>query len=192
MKGKAIAMDGFKIMHEMDKKQYCRNIYEMHITKTAEIIEECQTLAMVYKKLLPISCYTNFRDALFHFRKLYCSVEEADIFNQGFAVKEHLNRSVSDALGIIYRLFSWFTVLLIEHGELNDSDERFAREWMHKLRTEGLYKRLNGMMIFDRNSLRLSDEDAISMLMEFSRAIIARGLQLKCADLSEQYGHEFK
>ncbi|MCM1226126.1 MAG: hypothetical protein NC320_01715 [Clostridium sp.] len=182
-------MDELKIIHETEKKQYCKNIYEMYIVKTSKILNDCKTIALSYNRKLPISCYTNFRDALFHFRKLYCSVEETAFFNQGFAIKEHLNRSKSDALGVIYGLFSLISELLVTNGNLEKTDILFFRKWMHRLRTESLHKRLNGMMIFD-DSLKLSDETAMAMLLEFSHEIIERNLQLLCAELLSKYTHK--
>ena len=63
-------------IHSVKKEHLCEQVYEDYIVKYARILEEYEDYSNTIEAYLPDSCYTNFRDALFHFRKFVYSSEE--------------------------------------------------------------------------------------------------------------------
>ena len=84
-------------IHPVEKTHIFEGIYENYIVKSSEILLQYELYANTANIYLPCGCYTNFRDALFHFRKLASSYEEKEIECQAFAIKEHLSRALTDA-----------------------------------------------------------------------------------------------
>lgn len=103
-------MGNYLKMQITDKENLCQNIYTDEIIGCADYLKEFELYAKIGKKEIPVTCYTNFRDALFHFRKMVNCAEEHEIMQQAFAVKEHLNRAKTDAMTSV--LF-YFQVLQI-------------------------------------------------------------------------------
>ena len=82
-------------MHPFRKEQLCEQIYEDYIVESADILQLYERYSDTIQGDLPDSCYTNFRDALFHFRKLVYLSEEQELLCQEFAIKEHLSRALT-------------------------------------------------------------------------------------------------
>ena len=101
-------------MHIALKGQFCEQLYENHIKVSAERLQSYEEYASAICVKIPISCYTNFRDALFHFRKVVSSMEENEIERQAFAVKEHLSRALTDAASSILYYLS-FALQIIQN-----------------------------------------------------------------------------
>ena len=55
-----------------------------------------------YGYCMPVECWYNFRDAWFHYRKMYTRKERVSVLNEKYAMEEHLLRAWKD--GIIYLL----------------------------------------------------------------------------------------
>ena len=101
-------MGNYLKMQITDKESLCQNIYTDEIVRTADYLKEFELYAQIGKKIIPVTCYTNFRDALFHFRKIVNCAEEHEIMQQAFAVKEHLHRARTDAKQASYFIFQMF------------------------------------------------------------------------------------
>ena len=54
---------------------------------------------------LPLPCRTNFRDAWFHFKKLYERKDYVKVVQEEYALEEHLIRAVKDAIICYYQIY---------------------------------------------------------------------------------------
>lgn len=160
-------MNKQNIINEFDKEEYCECIYKDHILKAKELIISCRSYACILKAKLPISCYTNFRDALFHFYKMYICVTDVDVYNQAFAINEHLSRAQTDAFNTIMNLFSCTIEAMLKNGRNKFHDE--LRGYLHYFKSYQLKKRVKGMMIFDKNIslLDTSFDEALNKISSF-------------------------
>lgn len=142
-------MTKHNIINKSDKEEYCSFIYDELILATKRIIIKCQSYTSVLNVKLPISCYTNFRDALFHFYKMNLCVTDIDVYNQSFAIKEHLSRAETDAINNMIVFFSNIIEILLKKNipKIEDS----LRYYLHYMRKIQLNKRIGGMMVFDKN-----------------------------------------
>lgn len=81
--------------------------------------EMLSTLEKFYDNLgcsVHIACYANFRDALFHYKKIYESSDLLGINGNLYALDEHLHRSVKDALVFLLNyLVDWVEPYCIKH-----------------------------------------------------------------------------
>jgi len=88
-----------------------------------------ELFSKVNKKITISSPHYNFRDALFHYNKMYEAAQKSDeeIFNKQYAcVAEHLNRGLKDF--IIYLCFNYYTNILhkmLDSGDPSINDKTF-------------------------------------------------------------------
>lgn len=157
----------YEAVHPMTKKQLCENIYNKHILGAYNILLKYEEYGSVFNIMLPDSCYTNFRDALFHFRKILYSLEEKEMECQAFAVKEHTSRIITDASISYMNLLFDLSRELINDDTIEDSVRMEIRKLMHKLKRFNLFKRLNGMMISDENSFYVSADEILEQIDKF-------------------------
>lgn len=68
-------------------------------------LDECaisiQNICKMHKQLgfcVPNVCCANFRDSLFHYRKMSKTNEKGDILNQAYALREHMYRGIKDGM----------------------------------------------------------------------------------------------
>ena len=101
------------------------SIYTDEIVRTADYLKEFELYAQIGKKIIPVTCYTNFRDALFHFRKIVNCAEEHEIMQQAFAVKEHLHRARTDAKTSVLFYFSDVSINKISDEDIDKILEEF-------------------------------------------------------------------
>mgnify|MGYP005760738121 FL=1 len=153
-------------MHPAEKDQFCEYIYEDFIVKTALVLCQYEKYAKVVNLYIPISCYTNFRDSLFHFRKMVSSIEEREIEEQSFAIKEHLSRTLTDASTAILYWLSAVSEELLKRDDLTSEIKMQIRKNLHKLKNVILFKRMNGMMISQDVSSGISHEEILALLDE--------------------------
>lgn len=155
------------IINECAKEEYCEYIYDELILNAKQTIIQCQSYMSIFRIKLPISCYTNFRDALFHFYKMHLCVTEFDVYTQSFAVKEHLSRAETDAINNMIVFFSKGIEVLLK--ESTAEIEKQLRHYLHCLKKLQLNRRMNGMMIFDKNKslLNANTESALKKIDEF-------------------------
>ncbi len=182
-------MGNYLKMQMSDKESLCQNIYANEIIKTADYLKEFEAYAKIGKKKIPITCYTNFRDALFHFRKMvYCS-EEHDIMQQAFAVKEHLNRARTDAKISVLFYFSRVASCLIVEGNMNSETKSKLRVLLHKMKNVVMNNRIAGMMMSDIAINRISDDDIVFILENFFDLVQDKCLSYFSA-INDRFGEE--
>lgn len=154
-------------MHPAEKDQFCEHIYEDFIVRTSSILEIYEEYAKTINVFIPISCYTNFRDALFHFRKMVSSIEEREIEEQAFAIKEHLSRTLTDASSSILFWLSLVSGELLKMGDISLDIKKQIRIELHRVKNVILLKRMNGMMISQDHSAGVSHEEIHLLIEQF-------------------------
>jgi hypothetical protein len=157
-------------MNVSDKDNYCHNIYQKHILKTSEFLETCDEAAKVLRAYIPFACYTNFRDALFHFRRMVRAYEVNEITCQSFAVKEHTNRAKTDAVVSLLRKCSDIALYILDNCneyELSPDILIQLRNKFHIMRECISNYRLSGMMFTESKSLKISNEKWIDLIFEY-------------------------
>lgn len=158
-----------------DKDLYCNTIYQKSIADTSEFITACEGIAKVLDVKLPPACYTNFRDALFHFRRMVKSSEENEIAKQAFAIEEHANRVKTDAIiGILENCSNILQILQHNSFELDDASFLRLISVKNMLDRHVMHLRLSGIMLDHTSILRISDEEfqaAIKTFFDFIDAI---------------------
>lgn len=157
----------YETVHPAIKEQFCEYIYENHILNSYKVLSKFEDYGHTFNISLPVSCYTNFRDALFHFRKVVYSTEEKEMECQAFAVKEHLSRVNTDACVSYLNLMFDLARELINDDSIDDCKKSDIRKLLHKLKEQNLFKRLNGMMISDDNTFNIEICTILEQIDEF-------------------------
>lgn len=173
-------MGNYLKMQMTDKESLCQNIYTNEIIKSAEYLKEYELYVKVGKKEIPVTCYTNFRDALFHFRKMINCSEEHEIMQQAFAVQEHLHRARTDAKTSVLFYFARVANFLMDESEVEAVTKVQLRKSLHKMKNVVMMSRIDGMMLSDVVINKFSDEDITMILDEFFELV-----QEKCFVLFE-------
>lgn len=154
-------------MHIALKGQFCEQLYENHIKVSAERLQSYEEYASAICVKIPISCYTNFRDALFHFRKVVSSMEENEIERQAFAVKEHLSRALTDAASSILYYLSLIAEELLSDIGIDSKVKSQIRKSLHDMKKANLRKRFSGMMISNDDMSNISHEEIQILVDDF-------------------------
>lgn len=134
-------------IHSVKKERLCEQVYEDYIVKYAGILEEYEAYSNTIEANLPESCYTNFRDALFHFRRFVYSSEEKELICQEFAIKEHLSRALTDAASAVLDVLTWVAEGMLKDNDVLDEWKIQIRIMLHEMKKAFLRKRFGGMMI---------------------------------------------
>ena len=150
-----------------DKESLCQNVYTDQIVKSANYLKEYENYAKVGKKQIPVTCYTNFRDALFHFRKMAGCLEEHEILQQAFAVKEHLNRAKTDAMTSVLFYFSYVASCFLKDETILEDVKRKIRISLHQMKNVILTSRIDGMMMSEVSVKKVSEEEIADILKTF-------------------------
>jgi len=158
-------------MHPAVKDQFCEHIYKDYIVSSSELLAKYEEYAKTIHALIPVSCYTNFRDSLFHFRKMVSCIEEKEIERQAFAVKEHLSRSLTDASSSLMFHLSSVAEELLKAGEITEDLKIDIRECLHSVKIANLRKRVNGMMISSDDIVSISHDEMYNLLETFYKLL---------------------
>lgn len=153
----------------VDKDLYCQKVYETHIFETSEFLATCEEIAELLRAYIPGGCYTNFRDALFHFRRMVLSSEKNEINKQAFAVKEHANRTKTDAIISILEQCS-VILQIIEKKYADGLDRVIIKKLLSRKNTLDMHMlnfRLSGMMLEDAAVLRPSEEQFMEEVTKY-------------------------
>ncbi len=153
-------------MQPVKKERLCEQIYEDCLVKSAKFLELYEAYSNTLEGNLPDSCYTNFRDALFHFRKLAYSSEERELYCQEFAIKEHLSRALTDAASSVIDVITWVAENMLRDDRVSDKWKPQIRLMLHNLKNIFLRKRLVGMMI-SGDEIKVAHEEIIESLDTF-------------------------
>lgn len=147
-----------------EKDQYCQNIYQKYILDTSEFLADCEDCVRILQMRIPSVCYTNFRDALFHFRRMVKSEEERTILSQAISVMEHSSRAMTDAkVAICIRCATLLRMVLFK----NRFDEIVAdalKEQIDILQDWSLRLRTGGMMLENLSLFETSNEQFLEMM----------------------------
>lgn len=181
-------MGNYLKMQMTDKESLCQNIYTNEIIRSAEYLKEYELYAKVGKKEIPVTCYTNFRDALFHFRKMANCSEEHEIMQQAFAVQEHLHRARTDAKTSVLFYFARVANILMDEDGVENSTKIQLRKSLHKMKNVVMMSRIDGMMLSDTAIGKFSDEDIATILDEFFELVQDRCFIL-FEDVNDQLGN---
>lgn len=173
-------------IHPVEKTHICEGIYDNYIVKSSEILFRYELYANTANIYLPCGCYTNFRDALFHFRKLAYSYEEKEIECQAFAIKEHLSRALTDAASSVMDNISFIAEKLLEDKSISDSQKQKTREMLHKMKQANLRKRFSGMML-SNDGIKIGHEDMLGLIDSFFDFA-----NNNCKEEFAKYSHEYK
>lgn len=160
-------MGNYLRMQMIDRESLCQNIYADEIIRTVDYLKEFEAYAKAGKKTLPVACYTNFRDSLFHFRKMANCAEEHEIMQQAFAVKEHLQRSRTDAMMSVVFYFSRVANCLIDEKQISFQVKKQLRILLHKMKNVVMLSRLDGMMMSEAGVGRPCLNDVATILENF-------------------------
>lgn len=180
-------MGNYLKMPLREKEILCQNTYTNEILRSADLLEEYEKYALVGEWELPLSCYTNFRDALFHFRKMCNSSEEHEIMQQAFAVKEHLGRARTDARSAIFLVYAKVAEKLLERDDIGGKLKVQFRELRHKMQNISMVNRIQGMMMSDVVINRYSDDEISEIVQEYLDL-----LQKECMDQFKEIRNELK
>lgn len=172
-------------MQKQEKEIFCQNIYEENIVKLSKVLYRYEMYANTVEILLPIGCYTNFRDALFHFRKLVVSVEEREMECQAFAIKEHLARALTDAATSILDHSSFVAGKLLQDEKINFKIKENIRKILHKMKNANLRKRFSGMMLAN-DKIKISHDEMLNLIGEFYDYVL-----LNCKEEFAKYSQEY-
>lgn len=160
-------MREMRSMHPAEKDQFCEHIYEDYIVDTSLNLQTYESYAVTINVRIPISCYTNFRDALFHFRKMVSCIEEREVEEQAFAIKEHLSRTLTDVSSSILFWLSCVSEELLEADSISADVKKQIRVKLHKIKNTILLKRMKGMMISQDNFSGVSHAEIQSLIEDF-------------------------
>ncbi|MDE7018775.1 MAG: hypothetical protein K2P65_14610 [Lachnospiraceae bacterium] len=182
-------MGAYFKMQMTDKESLCQNIYTDEIIGSADYLREYEKYAKVGKKGIPVTCYTNFRDSLFHFRKMANCSEEHEIMQQAFAVKEHAHRARTDAMTSVLFYFSRVANSLMNEESIDADTKMQLRILLHKMKNIIMISRMDGMMMPDVSNPKIAREDITAVLEEFFDLV-----QEKCfiqfVEINDRLGEE--
>ncbi len=135
------------------------------------------------------SCYTNFKDALFHFYKLYMTEDEQDIYDQYYALSEHIARLKADYFSnVLYSVSYCLEGIVIN---IDNKEKRSAvRSVLHSVKDILYFIRYNGMLIASHQD-RIDEQDFSDCLSEVIRVISDNGLDELYATYNEEYKAKF-
>lgn len=153
-------------IHPVDKEHYCETVYSEYLVHSAELLNEYEERAGIVEVILPCGCYTNFRDALFHFRKLISSSEEKEIECQAFAMKEHLSRALTDAASSVLDHASFAAEKLVGDDRIDSDLVCRLRSKLHEMKQVVLRKRFEGMM-FSSKETKITHEEILKLIDSF-------------------------
>ena len=78
--------------------------------------------------VFPLSCYNNFRDALFHYLKITKLDEESKILCEGYALQEHLHRSIKDSIINFLQQLVICIENLVHLNKISQEQEEYSRK----------------------------------------------------------------
>lgn len=98
---------------------------------------------------------TNFRDALFHYAKLYEADTYQEVIEQAGAIEEHLNRAIKDSI-IQLAQVTLYSICRIYDTTSDNEERQRIQTYIHRLKGCTLQLRINAMNIVrvsnDKNS----------------------------------------
>ena len=159
-------MQPFEKANKCNKEIICENTYNEYIKEGADFIYSCESAAKIISAYVPAGCYTNFRDALFHFYKMVSSMEMNEIERQRFAVSEHINRARTDAMVSLIDEYQKIICYMRKKYDFEQEIDKSLKDKMNMLCSHEIMIRLSGMMIDDFSQMKLSDDIFFEMIRD--------------------------
>lgn len=159
-------MGNYLKMQMADKETLCQNIYQQ-IIEGQIYLKNYEQYAQIGDRAIPTACYTNFRDALFHFRKMVRCSEEHEIMQQAFAVKEHLGRAQTDAKTSVLFYFARVANYLLSKESVEDEIKMEIRLLLHKMKEVVLICRIDGMMMSNVSITNANETEVDNIMRDF-------------------------
>lgn len=97
---------------------------------------------------------TNFRDSLFHYKKLYESDTVDEVISQYEAIEEHLSRAIKDSLIQLAQVLLCSASYIYSKQDLSPQNKETIQKFIHRLKQAILNLQLNSM-----NIIRVSDNN---------------------------------
>lgn len=72
-----------------------------------EKMTRLEKLYSLEKLTFPIQCRTNFRDAWFHYKKVYERFDSIKVHQEQYAMEEHLIRVIKDAITVLFNAYAY-------------------------------------------------------------------------------------
>ncbi len=103
------------MMQQVSKGVGCQEDIRKECADTiVEFGYQFQTLQKIYDEFglyYPSECHTNYRDAWFHYRKLYNKKEDISVLNEKYGLEEHLLRAAKDAqINLLQQIGQWLEI----------------------------------------------------------------------------------
>jgi hypothetical protein len=91
-----------KIFSVAEHREYV-NRSAMWITEYQEYLNRLERWFGEIGEELPLPCRTNYRDAWFHYRKIYEHRDSKKVIQEQYAMEEHLIRAIKDAINSYFQ-----------------------------------------------------------------------------------------
>lgn len=167
-------------INDGDKADLCKNVYG-DIVQTSNTFLQCDEIGKTIRVHIPPQCYTNFRDALFHFRRLCKCNEWNECLRQATSIREHLNRAKTDALvgGLTYALELSSIILGLYEESLEDSISTRLRHFRDQMDDMIVNLRINGIMLDNAKFYGSTENDYVELMMEYCSLIYDNELAIE-------------
>lgn len=134
-------------MQELSQEQI-ENLFRNAIFEIESLSDLLSNKSMVkaFRLLPPECCYTNFKDAVFHFYKMSCEQYSSDIIIQFNAMSEHISRARSDYYSSTLQIMALSFVGVIKGNPNSENVERI-KEILFEIRKVLFSNRYSGMSI---------------------------------------------
>ena len=142
----------------------CDNIFSSYILGAYTVLSECEDCANIFREHIPVACFTNFRDALFHFRKMAHSTEYLELVRQTNSIKEHVNRAKTDAITFILEYMSAIVDILFSQLPKDASSKKELKQLNAEICKTDLNYRLGGLMLSSTPVMRPPDDHMLDLL----------------------------
>lgn len=104
------------ILNYEEKKNIQNQVFES-VSNAVECLNSIASAYRVFNLDLPMPSYANFRDAMFHYVKIYDNVNFSTVNGNVYALNEHLQRSIKDSLlWLLNNIVDWIQCFCIDHG----------------------------------------------------------------------------
>lgn len=176
--------DNYNVISQKHLDNFC----DISSDKIFSALEKISLITNLYArcqiKLLPPFA-TNFRDALFHYKKLYEADTVEEAIEQTEAIDEHLSRAIKDSLMQLVQILLSSITSLYNDSDFDGSVKLEIQKQIHNLKQAILKLRINSMDI-----VRIS-EDSTEIMEEISKCIVWCSkneiLKLKLLELCSKY-----
>ena len=142
----SLNLDSYNIISQNQLDDFC-DYSSSNIFETLEKISLLSNLYIKCRIKITPPFATNFRDALFHYKKLYESDTIEDAIEQKEAIDEHLSRALKDCILQLVQVLVSSLTFLYNDSEFDDKTKNELQIIIHNLKQSILKLRINSMDI---------------------------------------------